>query len=90
MVVKKREKVEKSLDKKGKRFFVVDPYSRYGYSKALFPISMVEKYIDMQFENLSLHIPLEYDRYLRIIYNDYMKLPPIEERIAHLPSEIDF
>ena len=37
----------------------------------------------MQFENLSVRVPNGYDTYLRNIYGDYMKLPPIEKRKVH-------
>ena len=30
------------------------------------------------------------DRYLTQIYGDYMKLPPKEERVAHMPQKLDF
>ena len=39
--------------------------------------SSVEKH---QFEDCLLNIPVGYDSYLRSIYGDYMKLPPIEQQ----------
>lgn len=35
------------------------------------------------FENIEVTIPKDYDFILRYIYDDYMKLPPIEQRIGH-------
>lgn len=37
----------------------------------------------IEFEGEMLHVPHEYIRYLEIKYNDYMKLPPVEERCGH-------
>ena len=41
------------------------------------------------FEGLSVKIPKNYDRLLRILYGDYMKLPPEDERYNHCTSEIE-
>lgn len=37
---------------------------------------------EMQFENLSLKIPLNYDAYLKQMYGDYMKLPPKNKQVG--------
>lgn len=42
-----------------------------------------EKQIDAEFENMMLKVPIGYDKYLRSIYGDYMKLPPEEKRVTH-------
>ena len=42
-----------------------------------------DEYIDVQFENLILKAPKNYDAYLKMLYGDYMQLPPLEERIYH-------
>lgn len=39
------------------------------------------KYVD--FENLKLPIPAGYDEYLKVLYGDYMKLPPGEQQCGH-------
>jgi len=33
--------------------------------------------------------PKEYDRLLRRQFGDYMKLPPVEERVNHCPKIFD-
>lgn len=43
----------------------------------------LENYIDVPFEGYSFHIIKEYDEYLKKIYGDYMKLPPVEQQVPH-------
>lgn len=38
-------------------------------------------FIDVKFERLTLKAPKNYDSYLKMIYGDYMKLPPEKERV---------
>lgn len=42
--------------------------------------------IRVPFENIEISIPKCYDKMLRQIYGDYMKLPPIEKRVNHPPK----
>lgn len=46
--------------------------------------------VDMQFDGISIKVPRDYDTILTRNYGDYMKLPPIEERKNHRPSQLDF
>ncbi len=48
----------------------------------MFPKEWFEKYIVVPFEDLNVRLPKFYDEYLTYIYGDYMKLPPIEERVG--------
>lgn len=45
---------------------------------------------EMKFEDTKINVPNDYDQFLTIIYGDYMKIPPIEERYNHVHEEIDF
>jgi len=31
-----------------------------------------------------------YDEYLRMVFGDYMQLPPVEKRKTHTPSRLEF
>lgn len=46
--------------------------------------------IYMDFENIAIPVPENYDRVLRNIYGDYMKFPPAEERGEWHNGTIDF
>lgn len=39
--------------------------------------------LKMPFENITVNVPAGYDEYLTQLYKDYMKLPPVEQRISH-------
>lgn len=59
---------------------------KYSFSKEL-PYSV----IDVQFNNHYFHIYSNYDEMLRVLYGDYMKLPPIDEQVCkHDPIKIQF
>lgn len=42
-----------------------------------------ESYLDVPFENYTFKVVRDYDPYLRIMYGDYMQLPPAEQRTPH-------
>lgn len=46
--------------------------------------------VKVNFENLSLNAPSNYDEVLKMAYGDYMKLPPADQRVTHqLHVEVD-
>lgn len=59
-----------------------DPYSWKLYSDRHRKV-VFENRIKVEFENGEYWAPVGYDEFLRNIYGDYMKLPPIEERNSH-------
>lgn len=59
--------------------FVLTYTPIYG-EKQIIPKAWVEDTINVEFEGMQVPIPKCYDAYLRHFYDDYMKLPSIEER----------
>ena len=43
-----------------------------------------------KFEDIEVNIPNNPDAILKIIYGDYMKLPPKDKRFRPAPEKIDF
>lgn len=57
--------------------------------KYRFPSTLIDEIVPINFEGKSFSIYGNYDVMLRNIYGDYMKLPPVEERICkHNPVKI--
>lgn len=54
-----------------------DPYLK------VFPKSLFDRAISLQFENALLDAPVGFDEVLKILYGDYMQLPPVEKRVPH-------
>lgn len=57
---------------------LVDSFSITPIKKEIFG-----KGTKIKFENLEVNAPEKYDEYLRILYGDYMKLPPEDQRENH-------
>lgn len=50
------------------------------YTKNIYPRHFFEKRTELPFESGFFYVPEDYDGLLRILYNDYLQLPPEEER----------
>ena len=52
------------------------------------PAGLLEEFIKIGFEGREFHAVAEYDRYLTMLYSDYMQLPPEEKRkpLIHLSA----
>jgi len=48
----------------------------------IFKREWFEDVIDQPFGNITVKIPRDYDGYLTCLYGDYMKLPPVEQRVS--------
>lgn len=59
------------------------PTGRKYYNGEIFPREIYLPPREVEFEGIKAFIPGNYDPYLRNLYNDYMKLPPIEKRERH-------
>lgn len=55
----------------------------WDYDILYFKKEWFDDLIQVPFENLQVYIPKRYDEILRECYGDYMKLPPVEQRIPH-------
>lgn len=49
----------------------------------LFPRCLFDKVIKVEFEGAFYDAPADYDEYLKILYADYMQIPPESQRITH-------
>lgn len=63
--------------------------SPYKMEKSYFPVNYFGEGTKATFETISVVIPDNYDAILRIIYGDYMQLPPENQRVGHLPVLFD-
>lgn len=51
--------------------------------KEVFPKTIFDNFIEVEFEGEKFRAPKDYDKVLRQVYGDYMQLPPEKDRIAH-------
>lgn len=52
-------------------------------NKEIVERSVYSEYIQLPFEDAYFNCPKDYDKYLKCIYGDYMKLPPKEKQVSH-------
>lgn len=62
----------------------------YGYSKEIIPHHMLENFIELPFEDTSFSVMRDYDYYLKMVFGDYMQLPPEDKRHTHSFKRVDF
>lgn len=56
----------------------------------LFDLSMLTPVVLMPFEDRNYYVMKNYDAYLKVMFGDYLTLPPEEKRVMHLSGEIVF
>lgn len=49
----------------------------------IFKTEWFQDVIEWPFEDMKIFIPRAYDEYLKLLYGDYMTLPPMEKRLSH-------
>lgn len=53
------------------------------YKRKRFEKTLLDSFFKVEFEGNLFNAPIGYDKYLRIIYDDYMQLPPKEKQFPH-------
>ena len=63
---------------------------RYGIPKEMRSAYLFGEYTELPFEDDSFMVLKEYHAFLTELFGDYMKLPPVEQRVTHQVAELDF
>ena len=84
----KLDKIPKDKLYKWLMFLVAKTNKTYPYFRDVVKYGMLtesfDEYMDIPFEDKTLRIIKDYDRYLTMLYGDYMKLPPEKDRVSKL------
>lgn len=86
-MVKIRESLVKRYSNTTK--FVVNRFTVYNPKNEFILKDNIEKTQWLNFEGRKIRAPKEWDSYLKQIYGDYMKLPPVEEQVNRHLSFVD-
>lgn len=76
--------------KSKKSKFMTVPTGRNHYLKETLPVESFLPVKEVSFEGQKAYVPGGYDQYLRHLYGDYMKVPPIDKRERHFIVDIKF
>ena len=88
-LIKKYESVAERYNSEDTEVYYTFGISRYG--KWRLPVEAIRKTVLLPFEDALVPCPEGYDQYLRLLYGDYLELPPEEEREnRHLVEELKF
>ena len=55
----------------------------FNMKREAMPIELFQEYVKLPFEGIEVNVLKDYDQYLRNLYGDYMKLPPLEKQVGH-------
>jgi len=69
---------KKYINKQTKRVGNFMSVSKVAGDKSIF-----NSFINVTFENKKYPAPVDYDKWLKAFYGDYMKLPPKEKQVSH-------
>lgn len=64
--------------------------SAISYQKEIFPEKVFRELITANFCGYEVKIPAAYDVYLKNLYGDYMKIPPVKKREFHVAYKVEF
>ena len=62
---------------------VVSLHSQIAEMRRVFPAKIFGNGKRIEFEDMHVMVPFDYDQYLTICYGDYMRLPPLEKQCMH-------
>jgi lipopolysaccharide cholinephosphotransferase len=71
---------------KGIKYCTIPTGRRY-YRGEIHPRSTFFPPVEASFEGIKVHIPHDADAYLKKLYGDYMKIPPVEKRERHFYTQ---
>jgi lipopolysaccharide cholinephosphotransferase len=63
---------------------------RYGIPREMRSAYLFGEYTELPFEDDTFMVLKEYHAFLTELFGDYMKLPPVEQRVTHQVAELDF
>lgn len=75
-------KIEKSLIQPGKKYCGCLVWPIYG-KREVIPAEVFSNIIEVEFEGQTFPAPVGYDAYLRKLYGDYEKDPPLSKQVSH-------
>ncbi len=55
-----------------------------------YPVDEVFPVDKLDFDGIQVAFPNQNDKFLRMLYGDYMQMPPVEKRKNHYPARLDF
>jgi len=85
-IIKRMDDILKSYDNRGYSRYI-NFYGEYKF-KEVVPVDFLGKDTFLDFEGIPMRVPEHYDIYLKACYGDYMKLPPVEDRVCKHKMEL--
>ena len=55
-----------------------------------YPVDEIFPVDKLDFDGIQVAFPNQNDKFLRMLYGDYMQMPPVEKRKNHYPARLDF
>lgn len=80
---KKLMNVNTRTEKYNSPLYTILVFNAYSYEKNIRNIRDFDSCIDVNFEGKKVKMFENYDDYLKVIYGDYMRLPPLEKQVSH-------
>ncbi len=81
---KKADRIARRFDKDENAPYYFISNDTIRMLKMLFPAEIFDHAVDVPFGNMTAKIACDADKMCRMIFGDYMQLPPVEQRIPHV------